>query len=117
MTGSERTAVVLRLCASCRAEAGPHVSLRALRTAARRQALADGSALEVVRSSCLGSCEPGLSAVLETPAGVVRLSRLVTGRQAAHAVHHADALVAGAVTPPGGATVLSRMQWAEGDEP
>ncbi|MSP90829.1 MAG: hypothetical protein EXR79_03340 [Myxococcales bacterium] len=108
--------VVLHLCTSCRAGPGPHASVRALQAAARRQAAAAGIDLRLVRSSCLGSCEPGLSAVVETALGVVRLALVATGADAALAVQQAGLLVAGTATALGGAVVVSRLNWADLDE-
>lgn len=109
--------VTLHLCTACRkpqhkANIGQSFdSVGSLETAARKAAREAGVELTVVRTPCLSGCATGLTAMIDTPAGMVRLQRMVNAAEAALAIVHADRLVDG--EPVQGLKVLSRVKWSE----
>lgn len=105
----------LQLCTGC-ARVAPAEPLAKLVTAAKKQARTQGDTLQVVRASCLASCNAGHSGLIETDHGVVRLRAMATAREAALAVQHGAAAIADDEPPAElAALVLSRLRWADLD--
>ncbi len=107
--------VCLRLCKGC-TRVPPAQSVTQLAASALKIAKRLGIALQVERVSCLSSCEPGHSALIETEDGVLRLRGVATAAHAVAAVQHGPAAIAGDVVAEALAPlVLSRMRWADLD--
>jgi predicted metal-binding protein len=111
--------VTLHLCTACRkpghkANTGQTFdSVGHLAIAAGEAARDAGVDLTVVRTPCLSGCATGLTAMIDIPAGMVRLQGMKTAEQAALAIANAERLVDG--EPVEGLTVLSRVKWSEWD--
>lgn len=100
--------LTLHICTTCR-RAEPCDGYGLLARAARAEAKRAGVALTLEQSACLSGCGTGLTAMVETAAGMVRLQRVATAAQAALAVAGGERLVDGGEVA--GLTVLSRMRW------
>jgi predicted metal-binding protein len=83
--------------------------------AAKKAAKSAGVALQVHKASCLSTCQPGLSAVVETQDGVARLGLVRTAADAARVVAAANAIVNGEAWEQGAIAVVSRLCWRELD--
>jgi predicted metal-binding protein len=112
--------VTLHICTTCRKLRGPGRDLRVpidtvaeLEGAAQKRAQSAGVKLACERTGCLSGCQTGLTVMIETPEGMVRLQKLARAEEAAQAVAHAQDLVDG--TPVDGLIVLSRVKWSEWD--
>lgn len=110
--------VTLHVCTTCRKvlargldPAAPVDTVLQLEAAAGQRALDAGIALACARTTCLSGCQTGLTVMIETQEGMVRLQKLASAQQAADAVSHARELVDGEQVA--GLTVLSRVKWSE----
>lgn len=114
--------VTLHLCTTCRKGALPSgvASVSELAAAARRwgreRAVAGaGISVTIARTACLSGCDVGLMAMVETPAGMVRLCRIASGAQIAGALAAREALIEGRPVVALVGHVLSRVAWDEQD--
>lgn len=112
--------VTLHICTTCRKLRGPGRDLRVpidtvaeLEAEARHQAEHAGVTLACERTPCLSGCQTGLTVMIETPEGMVRLQKLARAADAGQAVVHATDLVDGVAVE--NVQVLSRVKWSEWD--